>query len=388
MCARGRCRSALGCLSDMRVCIVATEFLGIGASGGIGVGARALGRHLAARGIDVSAIVPRHHEDLTNSTTLDGISIRTYDRSNLRAFTRQIRAADADVYHHVQASLGARLAETAMADRAHVIECVDPRDWSDWLIDFRLPTSSAARLIPSFVYFGTLPAMLSARRADAVQVPARFLQTKARRLYRLSMAPQVVPMPFDASSTAEKSPSPLVVFVGRLVPRKRPELIIDLAGRFPAVRFVAIGGGSGNNYASRLRRQAASMKNLTFTDFIDQAANSRLFDYLSAAWILINGAAREGLPLTFIEAAAHRCAILSASDPDGYASNFGYHVTDGDFAQGMACLLAHENWRLAGERGHLHVAREHVSDDAIKSQLSVYDKALAQASTRRAGVTI
>ena len=160
-----------------------------------------------------------------------------------------------------------------MADRAHVIECVDPRDWSDWLIDFRLPTSSAARLIPSFVYFGTLPAMLSARRADAVQVPARFLQTKARRLYRLSMAPQVVPMPFDASSTAEKSPSPLVVFVGRLVPRKRPELIIDLAGRFPAVRFVAIGGGSGNNYASRLRRQAASMKNLTFTDFIDQAAD-------------------------------------------------------------------------------------------------------------------
>ena len=54
----------------------------------------------------------------------------------------------------------------------------------------------------------------------------------------------------------------------------------------------------------------------------------------------------------------------------------------------MARLLAHENWRLAGERGHLHVAREHVSDDAIKSQLSVYDKALAQASTRRAGVTI
>jgi glycosyltransferase involved in cell wall biosynthesis len=384
MCARDRRRSAPVCLSDMRVCIVATEFLGVGASGGIGVGARVLGRHLAARGIEVRAIVPHGHQDLPSSPTLEGLSIRTYDRSDLRAFAREIRAAGADVYHHVQASLGARLAERAMADRAHVVECVDPRDWSDWLTDFRLPTHSAARLIPSFLYFGTWPAKLSARRADAVQVPARFLQAKVHRLYGLSATPQVVPMPFDASSTVEKSPSPLVVFVGRLVPRKRPELVIDLARRFPAVRFVVIGGGSGSNYAGALRRQAAALANLTFTDFIDQAADSRLFDYLSAAWILVNNAAREGLPLTFIEAAAHGCAILSASDPDGYASNFGYHVTDGDFARGMEWLLANENWRLAGERGHLHVAREHVSGDAIKSQLSVYDEALARAATRAA----
>jgi glycosyltransferase involved in cell wall biosynthesis len=271
-----------------------------------------------------------------------------------------------------------------MANRAHVIECVDPRDWSDWFIDFRLPTQTAARLIPSFVYFGTWPAKLSARRADAVQVPARFLQAKVHRLYGLCATPQVVPMPFDVSSTGQKSPSPLVVFVGRLVRRKRPELVIDLARRFPAVRFVIIGGGGGSTYASALRRQAAGLANLTFTDFIDQTVDSRLFDSLSAAWILINNAAREGLPLTFVEAAAHGCAILSASDPDGYASNFGYHVTDGDFVRGMDGLLANENWRLAGKRGQLHVAREHVSADAIKIQLSVYDKALARVATRTA----
>jgi len=51
----------------------------------------------------------------------------------------------------------------------------------------------------------------------------------------------------------------------------------------------------------------------------------------------------------------------------------------------MEWLLTNENWRLAGERGHLHVAREHVSGDAIKSQLSVYDESLARAATMPRG---
>ena len=164
---------------------------------------------------------------------------------------REVRAADADVYHYIQASLGAYLGQWAMPDRAHVVECVDPRDWDDWRIDFRLPTHSALRLLPSFVYFGTRPAALSARRADAVQVPARFLQAKVRRLYGLSADPQYVPMPFDPPVDVKKSPSPLVVFVGRLVPRKRPEIVLDVAQRFPNVRFVVIGGGSDQSYAAR-----------------------------------------------------------------------------------------------------------------------------------------
>ena len=366
----------------MRVCIVATEFLGINVSGGIGVGARTLGRHLVTRGIEVRAIVP-HGQNLPSSLTMDGMSIRTCDRSDLRALTREVQAANAEVYHYVQASLGARLAQKAMPDRAHVVECVDPRDWSDWLVDFRLPTHSAVALLPSFLYFGTWPAKMAARRADVVQVPARFLETKVRRLYGRNTAPQFVPMPLDAPSTVDKSSSPLIAFVGRLVPRKRPEIVLELARQFPSVRFEIIGGGSGNAYAEGLRRQAAALRNVTFTGFVDQTADPRLFERLSEAWVLVNSAAREGLPLTFIEAAAYRCAILSASDPDGYASNFGYHVTNGDFARGLDWLLTNEHWRLAGERGHLHVAHEHASTHAIKRQLSVYEQALARAGERR-----
>jgi len=369
----------------MRVCIVTNEFLGVGATGGIGVGARSLGRHLIGHGIETCGIIPRSTQPLSPTPWMDGISVRTYDRLDLRALTREVRAADADVYHYFQASLGAYLGQLAMPDRAHVVECVYPRDWSDWRIDFRLRHRSALGFVPSFVYFGMRPATISARRADAVQVPARFLQAKVRRLYGLSMNPQFVPMPFDAPADVEKSPLPLLVFVGRIVPRKRLEIALDLARRFPTLRFVVIGGGIDKRYSGEMRRRGAMLANVTFTGFIDQATDHGLFNYLSKAWVLINTAAREGLPLTFIEAAAHRCAILSECDPDGYASNFGYHVTDGDFARGMEWLLTNENWRLAGERGHLHVAREHVSGDAIKSQLSVYDESLARAATMPRG---
>ncbi|MGE3831986.1 MAG: glycosyltransferase, partial [Parvibaculaceae bacterium] len=304
-------------------------------------------------------------------------------RSDLRAFVRQIRAADADVYHCVQASLGAYLAQRAMPDRAQVVECVDPRDWNDWLIDFRLPTHSAARLIPSFVYFGTRPARLSVRRADAVQVPARFLQAKVQRLYGLGTCPQFAPMPFDAPGTVTKSATPLVIFVGRLVPRKRPEIVLELARQFPAVRFMIVGDESGRGYGSELRRQAAALPNVIFSGFIDQMTDARLFDHLGEAWILVNTAAREGLPLTFIEAASHRCAILSECDPDGYASKFGYHVRDGDFASGLKCLLSDDAWRSAGERAYTCVARDHAPGNAGKIQLAIYADALARSAGRR-----
>ncbi len=294
-----------------------------------------------------------------------------------------VRAADADVYQYTQASLGAYLGQWAMPDRAHVVECADPRNWNDWRIDFSLPTHSALRLVPSFVFFGTRPAVLSARRADAVQVPARFLQEKVRRLYRLSAEPDYVPMPFDAPADVKKSAVPLVVFVGRLVRRKRPEIFLDLAPRFPNVRFVVMGGGIDESYAGYLRRRAAVLNNVEFIDFIDQASDLRFFTNLSEAWILINTAAREGLPLTFIEAAANRCAILSACNPDGYATNFGYHVTDGDFARGLDMLLTGDAWRMAGKRAHAHATREHVSGPAIERQLSIYAAALAKSAGRR-----
>ena len=68
-------------------------------------------------------------------------------------------------------------------------------------------------MLPSFFYFATPPARLAVRRADAIQVPAEFLQEKVQQMYRLSRPPLLARMPVEPPPRIEKSTTPLVVFV-------------------------------------------------------------------------------------------------------------------------------------------------------------------------------
>jgi glycosyltransferase involved in cell wall biosynthesis len=49
---------------------------------------------------------------------------------------------------------------------------------------------------------------------------------------------------------------------------------------------------------------------------------------------------REGLPLTFLEAAAYGCPIISRVDPDQFATKFGRQVHDDDYAAAIRSLLS------------------------------------------------
>ncbi len=103
---------------------------------------------------------------------------------------------------------------------------------------------------------------------------------------------------------------------------------------------------------------------------------------LSKSWILVNTAAREGLPNAFLEAAAHGCAILSSVDTDGFASRFGATVPDDDFATGLALLLENNRWRECGAHARSFVAQTFETGVAIKSHIDAYEGALCAAATR------
>jgi hypothetical protein len=57
--------------------------------------------------------------------------------------------------------------------------------------------------------------------------------------------------------------------------------------------------------------------------FVTTARSSQL---LGEAWVLVTTAAREGLPLTFLEAGPYGRAPLSAVNPDLMVSRFGQQV--------------------------------------------------------------
>ena len=95
-------------------------------------------------------------------------------------------------------------------------------------------------------------------------------------------------------------------------------------------------------------------------------------NYLGASWILVNTAAREGLPNSFIEAAAHQCAILSSVDPDQFSSRFGKFVQDDDFSAGLDYLLESDRWKAVGQAGYEHVFREFRMEYSIDEHIRIY----------------
>jgi len=360
----------------MHVCLVCAEFLGWGRAGGFGFATRGIGRGLAARGVEVTAVVPYPPGHDEREQVIDGVRVLGYSPSSMRDAAALFRRCDADIYHSQQESIVTHAALRAMPDRRHVITCRDPRDARDWWVEFRHPSRTKLRLLLTLAYYENPLTYRAVRRADAVFVPARFLRAKVRRKYRLRTEPEFLPTPIEIPDDINKAETPMVCFIGRLDRRKRPELFLDLARQFPDVRFVAVGAAQDAAFDAFLRDEYGDLANLELTGFIDQFSDPRHREILSRSWVLVNPAAREGLPNVFIEAAAHRCALVSSLDPDAFVSRFGELAADEDYAAALRRLLENDTWRDKGQAGHRYVSETNAPDVAIERHLRVYRELL------------
>jgi glycosyltransferase involved in cell wall biosynthesis len=148
--------------------------------------------------------------------------------------------------------------------------------------------------------------------------------------------------------------------------------MIDLAISHPNVQFIMAGSSRDKMYDQELRTKFSKIPNIELTGFINQFESDRLSSILSRSWILINTAAREGLPNSFIEACAHKCALLSSVDPDGFSSQFGYFSSYDEFSKGLGFLLEDNRWKQLGEKGYNYVNEFFSLDKAIERHLNVY----------------
>lgn len=358
----------------MRVCLISTELFSRGSYAGFGRATRTIGAELARRGVDVSAVVPVRRGRTPETFELDGISVHEFAPHRFSETRDVYRQIDADVYHSEDPSLGTYIASRAMPGRAHLVTFRDPMTWRDWLIELKAADvrSPAWFLWPGYVENPFVRHAI--RKADRRYTAAGFLVEKIRQKYRLPA--DFLPTPVNIPDRVEKALQPTVCFVGRLDRRKRPELFFRLALAFPDVRFIAVGSTVDGERDLHLRTEAASIPNLELTGTIDQFESGRLAEIYSESWVLVNCSLREGLPNTFLEAAASRCAILSTVDPDGFASQFGHHAADGDLATGLRHLLESDRWRAAGERGHAHVSEVFATGPAMALHLAAYDEVL------------
>ena len=355
----------------MHICFISGEIFAFGKYGGFGRATRVIGAGLAERGHQVSAIVPRRKEQ-PPMVELDGIQVHSFSKWNLLKAAQLYRLIDADVYHSQEPSLGTWIAQLVRPHAKHVVTCRDPRDAQDWAIEEAHATMSRWATKRTRVYEYNPLVCRAVQQADSVFGAAQDVAKKAQRLYGLAETPAWLPTPVLVPEKVEKAKQPTVCFLSRWDPRKRPELFFKLASRFPAVQFVAAGLAHDLSRDAALRKAFSGVDNLKLEPFLDQFSNVAHEELLSRSWILVNTALREGLPNSFIEAAAHGCALLSGVDPDGFCSRFGEAVVGDQFEAGLNKLLEGDRWRALGERGRGYVLKHYELRKALNQHEQIY----------------
>ena len=167
----------------------------------------------------------------------------------------------------------------------------------------------------------------------------------------------VVPPGVDPrfSPGGEKSPTPLVVAVGRLVPVKRFEILVDaivrLRATYPDLELVIVGEGYRREQLEAQIHEAGAERYVTLAGHV---SDDEVIDLYRRAWILASASAREGWGMTVTEAAA--CGTPAV------ATRIAGH--EDAVAEGTSGLLADGNDELVGALDRV------LGDPTLRARLS------------------
>ena len=359
----------------MKICFLCVEIFAWGKYGGFGRATRTIGQALAKKGMVVTAVVPRR-KDQKSIEVLDGITVYGFEPKNLGEAKYYIKKCNADIYHSQEPSMLTVFAQQVMPYKKHVITFRDTRSVYDWWLEFKDASLNKFQVLLNIVFENNWFVHNAIRKADATAAAAKFLVYKSSKLYKLAETPGFLPTPVSIPSNVEKALGPTVCFLARWDRRKKPEKFLELAKSFSHVTFLAVGKSRDPKYDSHLRKSYQHFANIKMTGFVDQFEGTGLSEILGPSWILVNTATREGLPNSFIEAAAHKCAIVSEVDPDGFASQFGYRVRNGDFVSALEHMLYRNAWEARGRRGYEYVSSVFHVDVAIQKHIDLYEYVL------------
>ena len=351
-----------------------------------------VGTRLAARGLDVtvycrSNYVPDGHTEhrgmclvrlpTVSSKRLDAIVHSAL--SAVRALGRQY-----DVVHFHALGPGLMTPVTRYASPARVVQTIHGLD------DQRAKWGSGA----SAVLRGG--GWLSARVPDATVVVSRTLADHYRTRYGRETTyipngvepPTCTPAPRQISTRFGLGGGDYVLFVGRLVPEKAPDLLLRAFRRLPGdVRLVIAGGSSfTDRYTDELAALAARDQRVVMPGYVYGETLAELYAN-AAAFVLPSYV--EGLPLTLLEAASYGTPVVASAigphvevmDNDGPGRRL---VPPGD-EDALAAALREafdggEKERTGAAELRDHVLAEYSWDRAVDAIEALYGRLVGEAS--------
>lgn len=355
----------------MKICLISVEIFAWGKYGGFGRATRTIGRELAKRGVEVCAVVPQRkgQKPIEN---LDGITVYGFSPYLPWTARKLLKNCNADIYHSCEPSHISYMALKAMPQKKHMVTFRDPRDFKDWRMEFDLPSLNRLQVLLNYFFENNFLVRRSIRKMDGVFTIAEYLVPKVKKMYHLHADPIFLPTPVAVNDHIEKASTPTVSYLARLDRRKRPTLFLDLAEKFPHVRFLVVGQSRDKQWEAFLYKKYEKIPNIHFMGFIDQFRSDEHARIREKSWISVNTATREAMPNSIIEASASKCAILSHVDPDGFASRFGYHAKNDDFEEGLRFLLEKDRWRARGEKAYEYVKDTFEMEKAITMHMDIY----------------
>jgi glycosyltransferase involved in cell wall biosynthesis len=133
-----------------------------------------------------------------------------------------------------------------------------------------------------------------------------------------------------------------VAWVAMLRQPKRPDVLLEIARKAPAIRFVVCGGpttfGSPPGYSERIVEALQAQPNI---EFLGKVAPQKTRQTIADAALLLSTSDAEGFPNTFLEAWSSGTPIISLNiDPDRIIEGQGLGTVPGTVERAIADIMA------------------------------------------------
>lgn len=372
----------------MRIAMIGHKRYG-SREGGVEVVVTELARRMAALGHEVTCYDRSGADVMTGDAAdvrervVDGVRVvpvKTIDKKGLAAlsssyFATKVAIKDRpDVIHYHAEGPCVPL---ALARRAGIrtVATIHGLDWQ---------RAKWGRLASTYIKMGEKTA---ATKADGLVVLSKSAQSYFQDIYGRTAT-------FIPNGIEKKQPRPVnqirekwgldagsyLLYLGRLVPEKRPELLIEAFRELDTDKSLVIAGGGSDTseYEASLRDAAQGDPRILFTGFITGEPLEELY---SNCYAYVLPSDVEGMPMSLLEAMAHGRCCVTSDVPECADVLAGNGVT---FEKGSADSLRSTLRDLLtdavcadvlGAAAKAHVEKDYNWDSVVERTLDLYEGA-------------
>lgn len=189
-----------------------------------------------------------------------------------------------------------------------------------------------------------------------------------------------IPEPVPARLIAERwglTKGSYLLYLGRIVPEKRPELLLEAFRDLDTSKRLVIAGGASDTsgFYGEVRALSEDDPRVIMAGFVEGEALAELY---SSAYCYVLPSDVEGMPMSLLEAMAYgRCCVTSdvpeCADVLGHAGATFQHGDSAALRETLAALLADPARAAAlGKAARGRVGAEYDWGSAVRRTLEIY----------------